>query len=186
VIIFLFFSTGCATVSTILRPPVHETKQGVLITGDKTSWNYNAKQVISDLLIEKQPLCSQNREIIHIKKKQLDGVIPALVEIPFFGFGIVDLVTAGTISLASSEETHKEYVATPFKIICGPFEPASGEDIMVQFTDTLKTVHIRTDAGGKIPLKEIRNVNLGLSPMNVFIMGKDGPSYIRTFDRDTY
>lgn len=185
-ILFLFFTTGCATIMTIAAPPVYETKPGRLITGDSISFNYSVKEDNTYLVFEKQPLCVQQYEIIHFKRKRLDGIIPAIVEIPFYGFGIGDLATAETISIASKEETHREIKKTSMISICGSFESAPGEDIMIQFADSLKTIYIQSDAGGKIPLSVIRDVNSGLLPMNVFIITKAGPVYIGTFDRDVF
>jgi hypothetical protein len=182
VIMAMIGSPGCATVLTIAFPPLHETKHGEIKTADVVAHNYTLSESKTDLILEKQPLCAQKVQVIHVKRKQLHGVVPAMVEIPFFGFGIFDLVMAGCFTLATKEEIPGEFVDIPDMVICGPVQPAPDEELVLQFTDSLATVRIRTNEYGRLPLCSVREVCAGRSRFNVFIVEKDGVSYVKTFD----
>ena len=178
------WTSGCATVLTVAYPPVEETKQGGIKSGSPAGYHYAMTEDKDALLLQKQPLCTQDIQVINIKRKQLHGVIPAVMEIPFFGLGIADLVVAGSFAKASIEETEGGYVKGSEVVICGEMVFAPNEDLVIQFPESTRVSHVKTDGKGKISLEVLESMPKGEMQFNVFVREKDGYAYVKTFERN--
>jgi hypothetical protein len=126
-------------------------------------------------------VCSS--DLINIEKKQLHGVIWAVVEIPFFGLGVADLVTAGTISRLTTEVTDGGLKKTGHVKVCGEYLPAANTDVIFQFPEELAVLRARTDDKGRILISSIKNVPKRGLHCIVFVKEKDGVSYVTTIER---
>lgn len=177
------WTSGCATVLTVAYPPVEETRHGETKQGVQVSYHYVMSEEKDHLLLKKEPLCTQEIQVINVKRKQLHGVIPAMVEIPFFGLGIADLVLAGVFTRATVEETEGGYVKGADLKICGNLASAPDEDLIIQFPASTDVKHVKTDSNGTIPLTILETMPKGETSFNVFVKGDSGVSYVKTFEK---
>lgn len=175
--------SGCATVLTVAYPPVEETKKGDKRAGAQIGNHYVMTEKKGGLLLQKEPLCEQEIQVINVKRKHLHGVIPAVIEIPFFGLGIADLVLAGTYTRATVEETEGGYVKGTDVVVCGELSFAPGEELIIQFPVSLEVRHVRTDEKGMIPHDILDDFPKGDICFNVFVKLESGPSFVRTFEK---
>ncbi len=184
VVVSCLWTSGCATVLTVAYPPLEETRHGETKPGSQVAFHYVMSEEKDSLLLQKQPLCSQEIQIIKIKRKQLHGVIPAIVEVPFFGLGIADLVVAGVFTRASVEESDGGYVKGVEIMACGDLVFAPNEELIIQYPASTDVKHMRTNEKGMIPLNSLENMPKGESSINVFVKEEKGVSYVKTFEKN--
>lgn len=177
------WTSGCATVLTVAYPPIEETRKGETKPSSQVGYHYVMSEEKSSLILQKQPLCAQEIKVIKVKRKQLHGVIPAIVEIPFFGLGIADLVIAGVFTRATVEESDGGYVRSSDIVVCGDMAFAPNEDLIVQFPMSTEVKHVRTDDKGMIPLAVLEAMPMGETYYNVFVREKGGVTYVKTFEK---
>jgi hypothetical protein len=176
------YVSGCATALTVAHSPISETLHGDTVTGDPVGFNYAVSEEKNDLLLQKQPLCGQKIQLVEVKRKQLHGVIPAIVEMPLFGLGLLDLVVAGVYTKATVVETPGPFTDGPEVSICGDFEPASEQEVFVQYPVSITSKTVITDDKGRIPYKTIKPVNSRDRQFTVFIRENTGLTYVKTFE----
>ncbi|MDA8402843.1 MAG: hypothetical protein M0Z56_01405 [Desulfobacteraceae bacterium] len=177
-------ASGCATILTCAFPKVKETKQGEKVSGDQVAYHYSLTETKDSLVLLRQPLCSQRIKITTVEKHQLHGVIPAMVEIPFFGLGIVDLVIAGTVSRATADEYDSGTIKSGEVIVCGNYTPAPNADLVIEFPESIGVSHLKTDANGKVLLAAIKGIQKKDFHYIIFVKEKDGVSYVKTIERN--
>jgi hypothetical protein len=83
-----------------------------------------------------------------VRRKQLHGVLPAIIEIGFFGLGIFDLVMARSIVENSKTRTPLDDAPTGNKVACGPSRPAANQQIILQYSGMDRLQYGLTDANG--------------------------------------
>ncbi|MFA6011805.1 MAG: hypothetical protein WC799_17575 [Desulfobacteraceae bacterium] len=178
------WTSGCATVLTVAYPPLEETRHGETKPGSQVAFHYVMSEEKDSLLLQKQPLCSQQIQIIKIKRKQLHGVIPAIVEVPFFGLGIADLVVAGVYTRATVEESDGGYVKGVEIMACGDLMFAPNEELIIQYPTSTDVKHMRTNEKGMIPLNSLEHMPKGENSFNVFVKEEKGVSFVKTFEKN--
>jgi hypothetical protein len=181
-----FFVSGCATVLTTAYKPVKETRHGETLVGDQVGFNYSLNEEKDDLLLLKQPLCRENIQMIKVERKQLHGVIPAVLEMPFFGLGLLDLVVAGVITRASVEEKPGDIVPGPKVDACGEHQPAALQSLVVQYPISLTVMDATTDQSGRIPLKLLKPADSRDRQFTIYVREETGLSYVKTFDAGSW
>lgn len=177
-----FLVSGCATVLTTAYKPIKETRHGETLIGDQVGFSYSLSEQKDDLLLLKQPLCRETVQMIKVERKQLHGVIPAVLEMPFFGLGLLDLVVAGAISRASVEEYPGDIVPRPQVATCGEHQPAANQSLVIQYPISVTVMDATTDQSGRIPLKLLKPADARDRQFTIFIRDETGLSYVKTFD----
>ncbi len=178
------FINACATYLTMSAPPLKEVVlETETTTGRQISTNYLLIEGPNDCTLLKQPYCMVTAKERILFKKRLHGVIPALIEVPLYGLGLVDLVIASQYSKESVKEEEGQVVETGSIIECGEFQPAGNTELVVQCAETGEITNVKTDQSGDIGVDELFAGFLQNSQLNVFV--KDGGcfAYITTFDR---
>ncbi|MBU1170819.1 MAG: hypothetical protein KKD44_14755 [Proteobacteria bacterium] len=184
-ILFLscLYTSGCATVLTTAYPPIHETRHGESIQGDTIGFSYAVTEEKNDLVLHKQPVCRQNIQLVNIKRKQLHGVIPAVLEMPFFGLGLLDLVVAGVYTRATVDEEKGDTIPGVEVSICGDYQIAPGQAVLIQYPGSVTFKNIQTNDVGKILLKDILPSNAQDRRFTIFVKEPTGLSYVKTYDK---
>lgn len=177
------WSSGCATILTHTYPPVTETRQGESIQGDQAGHNYVVSREQDTMVLMSQPLCREKIQMTEIKRKQLRGVIGAIIEIPLFGLGILDLVTAGVYSKATRVETPIDPIPGPMVSPCGDFGPAPGIAVVVQYPDSLSSKVLQTGKKGQIAIADIKPEDKTETRLTLFIRDDKGLHYVKSLDR---
>lgn len=178
------FTSGCATVLTQSFPPVTEIKRGESIPGDVTGYTYTVSETKDGLTLMRQPLCRENIQITEVKRKRLHGVMWAVLEIPFYGLGIADLVTAGVYTRATMEETPKDPIPGTMVSPCGDIEPAPDLPVVIQYPSSLTKIHMRTDQNGKIPFSAIKREDEQDNRLTLFVDDPKGLYYVKSLNQD--
>lgn len=185
-LISLVLTTGCAVTLTMTGPNVEEIKAGDKSKSDAVSYNYVMREQGTSFELKKQPMCKELQQQIILKRKPMRGVIPAIIEIPLYGLGLVDLVAAGVYSKATEEERDGDIVKTGRVLTCGDFEPAPDEEIILQFPDSEVVKYVKTDSNGRVNLSEILPKTKRDLQINVFVKEHGGVAYIRTLDESRW
>lgn len=178
------FTSGCATVLTHSFPPVTETKKGESIQGDITGYTYSVSETKDGLTLMRQPLCREKIQITEVKRKQLHGVMGALLEIPFFGLGIFDLVTAGVYTKVTLEEIPKDPIPGSGLSPCGDMEPVPDFPVVIQYPASVTTKHIQTGQNGEISFGTITPLDMPDNRLTLFARDSYGLHYVTSFHYD--
>lgn len=178
-----FFMNACATALTVLAPPMKEVVlEEERTAGREISTNYRLIERTKDCTLLKQPYCMETAKEKIILKKRLHGVIPALVEIPLYGLGLLDLVAARQYSKYSAIEEMGQVVETGSIMECGDFEPAVDAELVVQCAETGVITRVKTDSSGEISVDSLAAGFLQNSQLNVFVKEGHCFAYITTLD----
>lgn len=178
----LSLSSGCATILTQSYPAVKENVKGEAVQGDTVGYNYSLSEKAGDWLLVKQAICRENFKTTDVTRKKLHGVIPAVFEIPFFGFGLLDLVTAGVYARATVEEHPGEIVPGTRIYDCGDVQPAPDKTLFVQYPGSLTSREFRSGPDGAVNMNEIRPSDDRDRGWIVFVRDPDGLHYVRSFE----
>ncbi len=180
VIISCLFTNGCATILTMSAPSVKEITLGKKAIGKQISINYHYRDGEKKGTLMRQPYCMETAEQMIMTRKRMHGVVPAMVEIPLYGLGLLDLVSAGIYAKASEEEVEGNFVETGEIIDCGKFEPATETDLYIQSAETGEINKVVTDAAGNVTTKLIYAGFVQSSQLNLFVKEEGGFAYITT------
>lgn len=180
ILIISLTAGGCATIMTMTTPPVEEISLGQKGVGEQISINY--KYIDGEPLgtLMMQPYCMETAEQEIMTRRRMHGVVPALVEIPLYGLGLLDLVGAGVYAKASEETRAGDYVRTGNIIECGDFEPASETTLYVQCSETGQMKSLATDISGKVDTDSLYKGFYGGCQINLFVKEEGGFAYITT------
>ena len=178
-----FFINACATILTVASSPLEKVvlDEGRDI-GKRVSTNYHLLEGSTICTLMQQPYCMETAEEILISKKRVHGVIPAIIEIPLYGLGLVDFVTAYGYANHSKKEEKRGVVETGSIIECGPFRPAVNTELVIQSSETGMLKSAKTDSSGVIEVKKLFAGFLENSQINIFVREDNGFAYITTLD----
>lgn len=175
---------GCATILTMTTPPVEEITLGKKGLGEEISSNYKFVENKQVGTLLKQPYCLETAQQEIMTRRRMHGVVPALVEIPIYGLGLIDLISAGVYSKASEELTIGNYVETGAIVECGEFKPVPGMTLYVQCAATSQMKSVKTDADGNVDTKTLYKEFYKGSQLNLFVREDSGFAYIATMTLD--
>ena len=173
-------TNGCATILTISAPSVEEITLGKKAIGKQISINYHYDDGKDKGTLTRQPYCMETAEQMIMTRKRMHGVVPAMVEIPIYGLGLLDLISAGIYAKASEEEVRGNFVETGEIIDCGKFQPAPETVLYIQCAETGQINKVVTDAAGNVATKQIYAGFFQSSQLNLFVKEDGGFAYITT------
>ena len=163
-----FLATGCAsslTSSSPLQTAVVEGEKRLSGTDD-LRFDVHRNTGNDLLMVTQTPVCREMTARESVSRKQLHGVLPAIIEIGFFGLGILDLVVAHAIVENSEIRTPLEDAPTGNKVACASSQPAADQQVILQYAGLDGLQYGLTDTDGIIrteaPLPEepFRYVNV--------------------------
>ncbi|MCB2145957.1 MAG: hypothetical protein KQI81_05735 [Deltaproteobacteria bacterium] len=147
-------TAGCASSLTSSSP-----RQTTIVEGEKhlsgtVELQFDAFKNPGDrrLRLTQTPMCREMISRETVSRKQLHGVLPAIIEIGFFGLGILDLVVANAIVTNSENRTPIEDVPTGKMVPCAVVQPAADQQVIFQFSGTNTLQYGLTDANGMVEL----------------------------------
>ncbi len=178
-----FFINACATIMTISAPPLSEVALDEERTsGRQVSANYQLIEGTKEFTLVRQPYCMETAKEKIVIKKRIHGVIPAIIEVPLFGLGLVDIVIASQYSKNSVKEEEGQVVETGSIIECGEFLPAGNTELVIQCVETGETASVTTDSSGGIAADKIFAGFLKHSQLNILVKDDRCFPYISTLD----
>ncbi|WP_319523453.1 hypothetical protein [uncultured Desulfosarcina sp.] len=147
-----FLTTGCAsslTSSSPLQTTVVEGEKRLSGTDD-LRFDVHRNSEDDFLVVTQTPVCREMATRESVSRKQLHGVLPAIIEIGFFGLGILDLVVAHAIVENSETRTPLEDAPTGNKVACASSQPAADQQVILQYAGLDRLQYGLTDADGII------------------------------------
>jgi hypothetical protein len=177
-----FFLNGCATILTTSFPPQDTFEKGEISMGEQINFNYAFTKNKNTFTLYKTPLCKEQIETIKVTQKRLRGIIPAIFEIPLYGLGIADWVTADLYSrqTRTTEKTGFENTGKIKK--CGEPTVVPYADLILQFTDSGSVKHAQTDMNAQFDMNSLLPAS-AKTQINIFVNDNKRISYITTIDR---
>jgi len=163
-----FLTTGCAsslTSSSPLQTTVVEGEKRLSGTDD-LRFDVHRNLENNFLVVTQTPVCREMTTRESVSRKQLHGVLPAIIEIGFFGLGILDLVVAHNIVENSETRRPLDDAPTGKKVACAPAQPAANQQVILQYSGLDRLQYGLTDAAGiirtetPVPSKPFRYLNV--------------------------
>jgi len=146
--------TGCASTLTLMSPVKSEVVVKSKRTGPFARYDYYYVFRSNRLLLERTPICNEMAKTVRVEKKLQIGYGPALLEMPFFGLGLIDIASARAISEASEKVYPLDEQETGKLLTCGSIEPAAGEVLILENREQNIYRQVTTDKNGEIDLKK--------------------------------
>jgi len=125
--------------------------------GDVKSYTYRYDVSANKIYLTKTPLCSEIAEVQRVAQKREIGYSPAMIEMVFFGLGLVDIVSAHGISENSRQVYPLGEYDTGKIMACGKPQPASNEALIIESKHPRLYRQVNTDGNGMIDLDEVLN-----------------------------
>lgn len=147
-------STGCASALTSSGPRLTNVVEGETRLSGTADLRFDAIRHPDSrhLQLTQTPVCREMVTRETVSRKQLRGVVPAIIEIGFFGLGILDLLVANAIIANSETRTPLEDAPTGNMVQCAAVMPADHQQVILQFPDTDTLQYGLTDADGMVEL----------------------------------
>ena len=150
-----FSISGCASFLTLMSPAQSKIVVGEKSVGDFNKYQYHYTVGANGIVFTKTPMCDEMAQTYRKSQKREIGYGPALIEMPFFGLGLLDMVNAYAIS----ENSRKEYPLAKFNtghlLTCGKPEPAAGESAVIENPRTGLFRKGVTDKQGRLDLTTV-------------------------------
>ncbi len=168
VFILVFCLSGCSSVLTYLGPVQHELADGETFTGDLVEYDYEVYGDNSRLHFMKTPMCKKIVEKVRVSKKQRRGLYLAVLELPFFGLGLLDMLRSYAIVEESRRVEPVGRFETGEQLACNGREPAANEIFIIK--DNVKDLNVtaETDSKGNLDLKTVLPENFGPASFEIF------------------
>ncbi len=126
------FFTGCASMLTLMSPYRTEVVVEKTWAGAFAGYDYRYQVDGNQLALLRTRLCTETAKAHQVTEKKEIGYGPALLEMPLYGLGLVDILNAYAISEWSRKVTPLEDYPTGNLIPCGKEEPAAHEPLIVE------------------------------------------------------
>ncbi len=151
----VFCVSGCASFLTLMSPVQSEIVVGEKSVGDFNKYQYQYKIRSNQIVLSKVPLCTEKARAYRKAQKREIGYGPALLEMPFFGLGLIDMVNAYAIA----DDSKKQYPLAEYEtgelLTCGSPEPAAGEAVIIENKQRTICRKGFTDSNGILDLDTI-------------------------------
>lgn len=161
--------SGCASFLTLMSPVQSEIVVGEKSTGDFNKYEYHYKIRSNQIMLSKIPLCNEKAQAYRQAQKRQIGYGIALLEMPFFGLGLIDMANAYAIADYSKKQYPLAEFETGELLTCGRPEPAAGEAVIVE--NSRQAIHRKghTNSRGVLDLNRLLNDISGEVPLNVYL-----------------
>ena len=146
--------TGCASILTGLSPRQSKIIEGGKTVGSLETYDYQFDIRSDKIFLSRIPLCNETVKTVRVAQKREIGYISALLEMPFFGLGLLDIINANAISEASRQEYPLGSFNTGKLLTCGKPEPAVNETIVIQDPAHQLSRDVSTGKNGVVDLKQ--------------------------------
>jgi len=144
--------SGCASFLTLMSPVQSEIVTGEKTTGDFSKYQYQCQIRAGHLIFSKVPMCNETAKVFRKAGKRQIGYGPALLEMPFFGLGLIDIISAHAISDYSKREYLLAEYDTGELLACGEPVPAAHETVILKGPNGDFLRKGTTDASGTLNL----------------------------------
>jgi len=184
-IILLVFSTiGCSSVLTYLGPLKSELKDGDTTVGDLSHYQYDYHAIKNTISLKKIPMCRQMTQKLRVMQKQRRGFYMALLEMPFFGLGLFDMLRSYAIVDESRRVIPLAKYPTGEAVECGKKMPAANETLIIKNQERGIEATAQTDPTGGVDLSKVLPAVTGVVELQIRLEEKPSFSFSYLYNAD--
>ena len=184
-IILLVFSTiGCSSVLTYLGPLKSELKDGDTTVGDLSYYQYDYHAIKNTISLKKIPMCRQMTQKLRVMQKQRRGFYMALLEMPFFGLGLFDMLRSYAIVDESRRVIPLAKYPTGEAVACGKKMPAANETLIIKNQERGIEATAQTDPTGVVDLSKALPAVSGVVELQIRLEEKPSFSFSYLYNAD--
>lgn len=147
--------SGCSTVLTRMGPMLYSMEDGEKFVGEFVHYRLSGEARSNILYLESTPMCAEIAEKVRVAQKQRRGRVFSMVEIVFFGLGLMDAAKSQAVVEASREVTPLAKYKTGEVVVCGEKEPAANRMIVLEDKQREFSREVETDAQGRLDLNKV-------------------------------
>lgn len=184
IILLVVTTMGCSSVLTYLGPLKSELKDGETSVGDFSHYKYDYHAIKSNIYIKKTPMCEQMRQKLRVMQKQRRGLYMALIEMPFFGLGLFDMLRSYAIVDESRREIPLAKYRTGEAVQCGKKMPAADEPLIISNEELGIEARAKTDPAGEVDLSRVLPDVSGIVELEIQLEQKPGFSFSYLYNAD--
>ncbi len=147
--------SGCATTMTMMSPVTSEVVVAEKRLGAFEKYDYAYQVKDNSILLTRTPMCNEMARSVRVDRKRTIGYGPAMIEMAFFGMGLLDIASASAVSEASRKVFPLAEYDTGNLLTCGEPEPAAGEVLVIESKKLNADRLVVTDEHGRIDLESV-------------------------------
>lgn len=166
--------SGCASILTGLSPRQSKIVEGEKTVGSLATYDYQFDIRSDKIFLSRIPLCNETVKTVRVAQKREIGYISALLEMPFFGLGLLDIINANAISEASRQEYPLGTFNTGKLLACGLPEPAVNETLIIRDPTHRLSRNVSTGKNGVVDLKEALSDVKGVRRLEIYLAADPG------------
>ena len=186
IIFLLVCGTGCSSVLTYLGPLKSEMVDGDTSVGEFSHYTYDYHAIKNTIFLKKVPMCHQMQQKLRVMEKQRRGLYIALLEMPFFGLGLFDMLR----SYAIVEESRKVIPLAKYKtgevVQCGKKTAAGSEPLIIRNVDKGIEKKAVTNETGVLALNKIFPDVSGALELQIQVEAKPSFSFSYQYNADLH
>lgn len=154
-VLLMISVSGCSSVLTYFGPLKSNLADGDTHVGEFAEYDYQLQGRVDILYVTKTPMCKQLVQKLRVAKKQRRGVYMAIIEMPFFGLGLFDLLRSYAIVEESRKVEPLARYHTGKLIACNGRQPAAEESFVIRNEARQINITAETNARGALNLAEV-------------------------------
>lgn len=184
IVFLLVCCMGCSSALTYLGPLKSEMVDGDTSVGEFSHYKYDYHAIKNTIFLKKVPMCHQVKQKLRVMKKQRRGLYMALLEMPFFGLGLFDMLR----SYAIVEESRKVIPLAKYKtgevVQCGKETAAGGEALIIRNEDKGIEKTAVTSETGMLALNNVFPEVSGVLDLQIQLESEPSFSFSYQYDAD--
>jgi len=134
---------------------LYRMEDGEKFIGEFVHYRLSGDAQSNTLYLESTPMCAEIAEKVRVAQKQRRGRVFSMVEIVFFGLGLMDAAKSQAVVEASKEVTPLAKYKTGEVVVCGEKEPAADKMIVLEDKQREFYREVETDAQGRLNLNKV-------------------------------
>ena len=184
IILLVATTMGCSSVLTYLGPLKSELKDGDTTVGDFSHYQYDYHAIKNTISLKKSPMCEQMRQKLRVMQKQRRGLYMALLEMPFFGLGLFDMLRSYAIVDESRRVIPLAKYPTGEAVQCGKKMPAANETLIIENPEKGIEAAAKTDQTGVVDLSKVLPDVSGVVELQIQLEKKPSFSFSYLYNAD--
>jgi len=184
IILLVAATMGCSSVLTYLGPLKSELKDGDTTVGNFSHYQYDYHAIKNTISLKKIPMCEQMRQKLRVMQKQRRGLYMALLEMPFFGLGLFDMLRSYAIVDESRRVIPLAKYPTGEAAQCGKKMPAANETLIIENPEKGIEAAAKTDQTGVVDLSKVLPDVSGVVELQIQLEKKPSFSFSYLYNAD--
>ena len=175
---------GCSSVLTYMGPLKSELKDGETSVGELSHYSYDYHVIKNTIFLKKIPMCHQMQQKLRVMQKQRRGLYMAILEMPFFGLGLFDMLRSYAIVEDSRRVIPLAKYKTGETVECGKKKPAANEPLILRNEEKGIEEKAVTSDTGVLELNEIFPDVSGVLELQIQVEAQPSFSFSYLYNAD--